>query len=87
MIWLINYLGDILLVNASETTGVRRIELTSLYPKVCPSNQSESDPIRSLKNQSDRIQSETNISDPIRLEAKKSQSVPIWTHIVYQIIS
>ena len=53
MIRLIIYLGDILLVNASETVGVRRIGLASFYPKVCPSNQSESDPIRSLKSQSD----------------------------------
>ena len=42
---------------------VCRIGLTSLNPKVCPSNQSKSDPIRSEVKKS--IQTDTIRSDPI----------------------
>ena len=40
-----------------RTRGVGRIGFSPLNPKVCPCNQSESDPIRSKKNQSDPIRS------------------------------
>ena len=54
-----------------QTRGVRRIGLTSLNPKVCPSNQSESDPIRS-KKKINPIQSEVKKSIRIRSEVEKS---------------
>ena len=64
--------------------GVRRVALASLNPKVCPSNQLESDPM--LKNQSEsdpklknsiRIRSEVKKVKPIRSNPKQNTSDPI----------
>ena len=46
--------------------GVRRIGLTSLNPKVCPSNQSESDPKIKKSIPSDPIRNKYIRSDPTR---------------------
>ena len=52
--------------NASETTVVRRIGLTSLHSKVWPSNQSESDPMFKKSIRSDPIRNKYFRSDPTR---------------------
>ena len=72
---------NLIFAQTINSTGVGRIGLTSLNPKVCPSNQFESDPklkkinpIRSEVEKSIQIRSDVKKFNPIQFKTNRSDS-------------
>ena len=73
---------NLIFAQTINSTGVGRIGLTSLNPKVCPSNQSESDPklkkinpIRSEVEKSIQIRSDSKLKNSIRSNSKQIDQI------------